>query len=308
MVMKKTITSIIFTLFITSLNAFPIAECDTTWHTGEGTQYGGVAGSNGGNCGIYVEEDDFLHCAMNHTQYDSSYACGACVRVFGPLGEITVKVVDRCPECKPGDIDFSTQSFIQIAKLEDGRVPIKWQFVPCEEEEDIKVKFEEGTSQFYFKAIFYDIKYRINQVEYQRSDGTWHNIHREMYNYYVENAGIDEDKSKIGPYVFRLISSEGDTIVTEPVDYEAGVEIDLGIQFPLHQCEEVTDLPHTPIATDNFDETSIQTIELYDITGRMLKQYNHPEDFTVDKSGSNRLLLIREIDKKGEERHRLIKD
>lgn len=306
--MKRALTYTLFFLITTTLHAFPITECDTTWFTGEGTQYGGVAGSNGGNCGIYVEEEDFLHCAMNHTQYDSSYACGACVRVFGPLGEITVKVVDRCPECKPGDIDFSTQAFIQIAKLEDGRVPIKWQFVPCEEEENIKVKFEEGTSQFYFKAIFYDIKYRINQVEYQRSDGTWHNIHREMYNYYVENAGIDEDKSKIGPYVFSLISSEGDTIVTEPVDYEAGIEIDLGIQFPIHHCEEPTEVLDLPWNSDKFDETSVEIIELYDITGRFLKRFHNKGQFQIEEAKNNRLLLMKEIDANGEVRHRLIKE
>lgn len=236
--MARLLVTLLLASFTIALHAFPLTKCDTTWFTGEGTQYGGVAGSNGGNCGIYVAEDDFLHCAMNHTQYDSSYACGACVRVFGPLGEITVKVVDRCPECQPGDIDFSTEAFIRLAQLKDGRIPIKWQFVPCEEEENIKVKFEEGTSQFYFKAIFYDIKYRINQVHYRRSDGSFVPIHREMYNYYVENAGIDEDKTKIGPYIFRLISSQGDTILTEPIEYHAGVEIDLGIQFPKHHCRD----------------------------------------------------------------------
>lgn len=237
--MKRLILSLSLTaLSATAIQARTVHACDTTWYTGEGTQYGGVAGSNGGNCGIYVEEGDFLHCAMNHTQYDSSYACGACVRVFGPLGEITVKVVDRCPECKPGDIDFSTEAFIRLAELKDGRIPIKWQFVPCEEEENIKVMFEKGTSQFYFKAIFYDIDYRIDEVAYRRKDGTFVPIHREMYNFFVENAGIDEDKEKIGPYTFRLISSEGDTITTGPIDYEAGTEIDLGVQFPHHDCED----------------------------------------------------------------------
>lgn len=236
--MKRIIFVLIIFFMGVTLSARPINACDTTWYTGEGTQYGGVAGSNGGNCGIYVEEGDFLHCAMNHTQYDSSYACGACVRVFGPLGELKVKVVDRCPECKPGDIDFSTEAFIRLAELKDGRIPIKWQFVPCEEEGNIKVMFEKGTSQFYFKAIFYDIDYRISEVSYQKKDGTFAPIHREMYNFFVENAGIDEDKEKIGPYVFRLISSEGDTITTGPIDYEAGTEIDLGVQFPHHNCED----------------------------------------------------------------------
>lgn len=290
--------------------AFPIAECDTTWYTGEGTQYGGVAGSNGGNCGIYVPEDEFLHCAMNHTQYDSSYACGACVRVFGPLGEITVKVVDRCPECKHGDIDFSTLSFLQIATLEAGRVPIKWQFVPCEEEEkNIKVKFEEGTSQFYFKAIFYDIKYRINQVEYQRQDGTFVPIHREMYNYYVENGGIDEDKSKIGPYTFRLTSSEGDTLITDPVEYVAGKEIDLGIQFPLHECGNEGANEETIL--DDLTMEAIPSpikIEVYDLTGRRIGVYANQAEFVSSNNKRKGFYLIKEIGAEGEIGHRLIKE
>ncbi len=307
--MKRIIAYTLLFLFNTLLHAFPITECDTTWYTGEGTQYGGVAGSNGGNCGIYVPEDEFLHCAMNHTQYDSSYACGACVRVFGPLGEITVKVVDRCPECKHGDIDFSTLSFLQIATLEAGRVPIKWQFVPCEEEKNIKVKFEEGTSQFYFKAIFYDIKYRINKVEYQRQDGTFVPIHREMYNFYVENGGIDEDKSKIGPYIFRLTSSEGDTLTTDPVEYVAGKEIDLGIQFPHHDCGDGEHNEQTLL--DEPIKAGIPTpikIEVYDLAGRRIGVFSNQAEF--ESSGNKRkgFYLIKEIGAEGEIGHRLIKE
>ena len=50
-------------------------NCSKLWFEGEGTQYGGVAGGAGGNCGIPVDEGDFFHCAMNHVQYDSSAAC-----------------------------------------------------------------------------------------------------------------------------------------------------------------------------------------------------------------------------------------
>lgn len=209
---------------------------DEEWFTGEGTQYGGIAGTNGGNCGIFVEEDDFYHCAMNHAQYDSSSACGGCVHIIGPIGEITVQVVDRCPECKFGDIDLSTEAFEMIAKLEDGRVPIRWQYVPCDGEKDIKIRFAAGSSQFYFKAIFYNTRHRIAKVEYRKQDGSFHPIHREMYNYFVAPSGIDEDKSKIGPYTFRITDTEGQELLIEDVVYEADTEISTNVQFPAIAC------------------------------------------------------------------------
>lgn len=212
--------------------------CNEEWFSGEGTQYGGIAGSNGGNCGIFVEEGDFYHCAMNHAQYDSSSACGGCVRIFGPKDEITLQVVDRCPECKFGDIDLSTEAFERIAQLKDGRIPIRWQFVPCDGGEDIKIRFAAGSSQFYFKALFYNTRHRIAKVEYRKSDGTFSPIHREMYNYFVAQGGIDEDKSKIGPYTFRLTDSEGGEILLQDIAYEADVEISTEKQFPKKVCAD----------------------------------------------------------------------
>ncbi|MFN8438850.1 MAG: hypothetical protein U0V72_14675 [Cytophagales bacterium] len=47
-------------------------NCDKMllWHHGEGTYYGGVAGSEGGNCSLPLAADDTLHVAMNHVDYD----------------------------------------------------------------------------------------------------------------------------------------------------------------------------------------------------------------------------------------------
>ncbi len=238
--MKKQKATLIFSWCIASLFCTQVAtpSCEEEWFSGEGTQYGGIAGTDGGNCGIFVEEDDFYHCAMNHAQYDSSSACGGCVQIIGPIGEITVQVVDRCPECKFGDIDLSTGAFEMIAKLEDGRVPIRWKYVPCDGGDDIKIRFAAGTSQFYFKGIFYNTRHRIAKVEYRKEDGTFHPIHREMYNYFVAPSGIDEDKSKTGPYTFRLTDTEGQEVLIENVAYEADIEISTNVQFPALVCGE----------------------------------------------------------------------
>ena len=64
--------------------------------------------------------------AMNHTDYADSAACGACVELTGPNATITIRIVDRCPECPAGDIDLSPEAFAAIAELSQGRVPITW--------------------------------------------------------------------------------------------------------------------------------------------------------------------------------------
>ncbi len=239
--MRYHVLSLLFGMMLLWPNLLLAAEirpCNDIWFEGEGTQYGGVAGGNGGNCGIYVEDGDFYHCAMNHAQYDSSNACGACVRVLGPMGEITLKVVDRCPECKPGDIDMSTEAFASIAQMKDGRIPIKWQYVPCDVDDDIKVLFADGTSPYFFKALFYNLRYQIAKVEYKKTDGSYSEIHREMYNYFVVQGGIDEDKTKTGPYTFRITDVEGRQLLVEGLEYEAGVEISTKVQFPRLKCAD----------------------------------------------------------------------
>ena len=80
-------------------------------YTGEGTFYGATGE---GNC-LYDATSDRMIAAMNHTDYENSQACGAYVAVTGPTGTtITVKIVDQCPECKPGDIDLSAEAFAKL--------------------------------------------------------------------------------------------------------------------------------------------------------------------------------------------------
>lgn len=244
--------------------------CDTTWYTGEGTQYGGVAGSNGGNCGIWVDEDDIYTCALNHSQYDSSMACGACIHAYGPIGDITIKVVDRCPECKPGDIDFSTGSFVKVATLEAGRVPIKWQFVPCplaEEQKTIRVFYDAGTSPYYFKAMFSNLFVALKTVEFLDDDGSWVNIHREMYNYFVHPGGLGGDKTKVGPYSFRLTSWTGEQVVAENIDAVPDKEFDLGVQFSQSYCDDATQI--SEVAND-VEVEGVYKVEVFDVQGRLL--------------------------------------
>src|SRR5262249_35556891 len=61
--------------------------------TGEATYYDFADGS--GNCSFDPSPNDLMIGAMNHVDYAGSAACGACVRLAGPNGGITIRVVDQ---------------------------------------------------------------------------------------------------------------------------------------------------------------------------------------------------------------------
>lgn len=94
--------------------------------SGEATYY---AADGTGACG-FAATTNLMVAAMNKAQYQKS-VCGKCVRVKGPKGEVTVRIVDLCPGCKQGDLDLSEEAFTQVAALSAGRVKISWSFVTC---------------------------------------------------------------------------------------------------------------------------------------------------------------------------------
>ena len=244
-----------------------MSQCGSLFE-GEGTQYGGIAGSNSGNCGIWVDADDVYHCALNHDQYDASNACGACIHAYGPIGDIVVKVVDQCPECSHGDIDFSTGAFVLIAKLEDGRVPIKWQFVPCplaQQDSSISMKVDDGSSPYYFKAMFYNLYVGLQSVEYLNDNDEWVEIERQDYNYFVAGSGIDNGRTSMGPYSFRLTSWTGEQIVVQNVKAAAGQTFDLAVQFSTPYCDESMGLEQVGA------DVSVSRVEVYDTMGRLVQ-------------------------------------
>src|SRR3712207_2677901 len=113
--MRIILTAFIILFFITIGKAQENCESDPI-HQGEATYYGATGA---GHCS-YEASNDYMIGAMNHTDYNNSEACGACVAIQGPKGNINIKIVDECPECKVGDIDLSQKAFELIAPLIDG--------------------------------------------------------------------------------------------------------------------------------------------------------------------------------------------
>jgi expansin (peptidoglycan-binding protein) len=156
--------------------------------------------------------------AMNDTDYLGSAACGACARITGPNGEITVRVVDRCPECPEGDIDLSREAFSLIAPLEQGRVPIRWSYVACEVSGPIVYHFKEGSNEF-FGAV--QIRNHVNPVaifEWLDGAGVYHGVERADFNFFIEPSGMGP-----GPYTFRVTDVFGQIVEDAGVPFiEAG--------------------------------------------------------------------------------------
>ena len=178
--------------------------CSGDERTGEATWYDFADGS--GNCGFPATPDDLMVAAMNHADYAASAACGSCVRVVGPSGMVDVRIVDRCPECPPGDIDLSPEAFDRIAPREDGRVPIAWTTIACPVDGPIVYHFKDGSNPWWTAVQVRNHRTAVARFEVER-DGQWVEVPRVDYNYFVDEGGMGE-----GPFTFRVSDVRAQTL------------------------------------------------------------------------------------------------
>lgn len=155
--------------------------------TGDGTFY---AGDGSGACS-FASRADGLFAAMNAPDYAVAAVCGTCAEVTGPLGTVTVPIVDLCPECASGDLDLSPTAFARIAVPEDGRVTITWREVPCAVGDTMTVHVDEGANGYYLAVNLREHRYRIATVERRDGGGTWRSLTRTDYNVWLENPPSD---------------------------------------------------------------------------------------------------------------------
>ncbi|KAL4419449.1 hypothetical protein ABPG77_003562 [Micractinium sp. CCAP 211/92] len=108
-------------------------------YTGDGTAYSAAGqkdatGFNACGFGKLDPQWERMYGAMNADQFPGS--CGKCVRVKGTdsraSGEsFLVMIVDECPECKHGDIDFSSAALEAITGYSWDRKGISWDWADC---------------------------------------------------------------------------------------------------------------------------------------------------------------------------------
>ncbi len=202
----------------------PLVVRDAVYRTGEGTYYNATGD---GNCMFGPSPHDLMVAAMNHTDYGVAALCGAFIEVIGPKGSVVVRIVDRCPECAPGDVDMSQQAFARIADLSAGRVPIRWRVVSPDIPGPIAYRFKEGSNRWWTAVQVRHHRNPIARFEYRRSDGQWQTAPRTMYNYFVAESGMGP-----GPYTFRVTDVHGNVLIDTSIPFIEGGVINGGGQFP----------------------------------------------------------------------------
>jgi expansin (peptidoglycan-binding protein) len=198
----------------------PINEGDATYYT---------FADGSGACGFPATPNDLLVGAMNAADYGVSAPCGACARVAGPDGEVTVRIVDLCPDCAKGQIDLSPQAFEKIAALDKGRVPISWQYVACDVSGPVTYHFKDGSNQWWTAIQMRNIRHAVSKLEFEK-DGDFVAVDRLDYNYFVAESGMGE-----GPLKLRVTDVHGSALIDEGIALADNADRAGAAQFPA--CE-----------------------------------------------------------------------
>ncbi len=193
-------------------------------HQGIATYY---SATGAGACLFDPSPADLMVAAINADEFDTAALCGAYVRVNGPDGTITVRIVDLCPECSAGHLDLSEEAFALIAEPRLGRVEISWQIVSPEIAGPIAYHFKDGSNQWWTAVQIRNHRNPIATLEY--NDGTeWIPVTRTNYNYFVQtDPGMGP-----GPYDFRVTDIYGNVLTDGNIPHIENGTVDGAAQFP----------------------------------------------------------------------------
>ncbi len=194
-------------------------------HQGIATYYNATGA---GACSFDPSPNDLMVAAMNADEYDNAAVCGAYLRVVGPKGIITIRIVDLCPECKAGHLDLSQEAFAAIADLPQGIVPITWQVISPDLNGPIAYHFKDESNQWWTAVQIRNHRNPIAKFEYRDGNGQWVAVPRTSYNYFVQtNPGMGT-----GPYTFRVTDSYGNVLVDSGIPLIENDTINGAAQFP----------------------------------------------------------------------------
>jgi len=161
-----------------------------------------------GNCGFDATPGDLDVAAIDTADYANSAACGACVHIKGPNGDVTVRIVDSCPGCDGNHLDLSKSSFAKLAPVEKGRIDITFQTVACNVTGNLAFHFKDGSSKYWTAIQVRNHRLPIAKLEYQR-DGAFVDIEREDYNYFVVGGGVGDLPNGL---VLRVTAADGQVL------------------------------------------------------------------------------------------------
>lgn len=278
---------------------FAQLDCNNeSTYTGEGTYYFFEDFGGFGNCSF----DDtkirpFLIGAMNEQDYAMADYCGACVDIDGPEGSVRVQLIDRCPECKPGDIDLSPEAFDYLAPRIDGRIPISWKVVPCEVTGPVVFYYKDGSNQWWTAVQIRNHRNQIKKLEFW--DGTKYvNVPRQKYNYFLKEDGMG-----VGPHKFRITDMYGNSIVEENISFTPEVETPGVNQFPVcvvtGAASEVNKVVHTLQQGDELTFAEKEgNYQLIDVAGKVIQTGLKSQNITTQNLQTGIYILKMMVDEK----------
>lgn len=264
---------------------------------GKATFYGGVAGSAGGNCGLPVRANDFMHAALNTRDYNGSQACGAFIRVTSRATgkSVVVQVVDRCPSCSPGGVDLTQQAFRRIDNPTKGIIDVTWKFVPSPRNNNIVVHFKPGSSKYHTEIQLRNLGRAVKKLEYKRGNG-WVNMSRRLYNFFVETRGIPS------PMTLRATAVTGQRLVFNNIRLRAGGNVYTGKQFRRGNSRATTQAIVDKLAESALTFKSdaqgihasgtIKDWKLYNHVGDLVAKGNNTTDIDTAKLASGLYILV----------------
>ena len=194
-------------------------------HAGEATFYTFANGA--GNCMFDSTPTDLMVGAINGVDYAGSALCGACAIVTGPHGTITIRIVDRCPECPQGNLDLSPLAFSELADTSLGRIPIHWQLTGCDVSGPIVYHFKDGSNPWWTAVQVRNHRYPILSLEYLTAQHLYKPVNRVDYNYFVEPTGMGP-----GPFTFRVTDIYGHVLVDTAIAHIENGNAPGQAQFP----------------------------------------------------------------------------
>jgi len=192
--------------------------------SGEGTYYDA---DGTGSCSFDADPSRMV-AALNRPDYGAAAMhCGACVEVTGPRGSVVVRVVDSCPGCGSGDLDLSREAFALIAPIAAGRVAISWHEVACDVRGPLRYRFKDGSNPDWTALQVRNHRYPIASLAARVADGSWRDLPRLDYNYFVDVRGLGD-----GPYTLRVSDQRGHVLEDDGIALGDAVERTGAAQLP----------------------------------------------------------------------------
>lgn len=176
--------------------------------SGEGTYYTFADGS--GACSFDPSPNDLMIAALNFPDWSTSAWCGACADVQGPSGSVRIRIVDQCPECQSGDLDFSPQAFAALADPSLGRVPITWKFVACDVTGPVRYRYKDGANQWWTAVQIQNSRLPVTKLEWSVDGASWNPTVKTDYNYFLDDQGFGPDPVKV-----RITAVDGQSLTDD---------------------------------------------------------------------------------------------